>query len=265
MIYVTGDTHGDFRRFSSSAFPEQKGMGRGDHVIVCGDFGGVWKPRADRDERYWLDWLADKPFTLLWADGNHENFARLNGGEFERVPYAGGVARRIRENVYHVPRGQVLTLEGKRFFFFGGAASHDIADGVLDPAEHDPALFRRLCARWRRERRSFRVKGVSWWPEELPDAAELDAGRHALEACGFEVDYVISHCLPQRVVEALPLGGYAPDRLTLYFDDLLRRGLRFKRWYCGHYHTDRDAPGGFRILYERIVPLDPDPSTETRP
>ena len=42
MIYITGDTHGDFRRFDGVCFPEQKQMTKDDYVIVCGDFGGIW-------------------------------------------------------------------------------------------------------------------------------------------------------------------------------------------------------------------------------
>ena len=42
MIYVTGDTHGDFSRFSLDAFPEQSTMTTDDYMIICGDFGGIW-------------------------------------------------------------------------------------------------------------------------------------------------------------------------------------------------------------------------------
>ncbi len=38
-IYITGDCHGDYRRFSTEIFPEQYTMGKNDYVIVCGDFG----------------------------------------------------------------------------------------------------------------------------------------------------------------------------------------------------------------------------------
>ena len=77
MIYVTGDTHGNFQRFGSRSFPDQKRMSKEDCVIICGDFGGVWD--NSEKEKYWLDWLEEKPFTTLFADGNHENFDMLNG------------------------------------------------------------------------------------------------------------------------------------------------------------------------------------------
>lgn len=60
MIFVMGDTHGDFTRFNTDNFPEQKEMSKDDYVIVCGDFG-IWDD--SNRERYWLDWPGTKPFT----------------------------------------------------------------------------------------------------------------------------------------------------------------------------------------------------------
>ena len=47
FIYITGDCHGDYRRFSTEIFPEQYTMGKNDYVIVCGDFG-YWS--EDREQ-----------------------------------------------------------------------------------------------------------------------------------------------------------------------------------------------------------------------
>ena len=43
-------------------FPEQKKMNREDMVIIAGDFGGLWG--GTPAEKYWLDWLEDKPLRL---------------------------------------------------------------------------------------------------------------------------------------------------------------------------------------------------------
>ena len=64
MIYITGDCHADWTKFSSSSFPEQKKMTRNDFVIVCGDFG-IWHDTPQ--ERYWLNWLEEKNFTLCFV------------------------------------------------------------------------------------------------------------------------------------------------------------------------------------------------------
>ena len=61
MIYITGDCHGNFERFNASIFPEQNEMTKDDHVIVCGDFGGVWnKDEESKMETMILDWLDCK-------------------------------------------------------------------------------------------------------------------------------------------------------------------------------------------------------------
>ena len=81
MIYVTGDTHGNFRRFQPEYFPEQAGVTKNDVVIIAGDFGGVWFGDSRDDET--LDWLERLPFTLAFVCGNHENYDAL-----ERYPVA---------------------------------------------------------------------------------------------------------------------------------------------------------------------------------
>ena len=59
-------------------FPEQKEMTKDDYVIICGDFGGIWSVDAlNREERWLLDWLEEKPFTTLFVDGNHEYFEEI--------------------------------------------------------------------------------------------------------------------------------------------------------------------------------------------
>lgn len=104
MVYITGDTHADFSRFATRRFPEQKQLTKDDFMIVCGDFG-VWHDCPE--ERYWFDWLSKKPFTLLFVDGNHENFDRLNN-DFSVIDFHGGKAHKIRDNVYHLMRGYIF-------------------------------------------------------------------------------------------------------------------------------------------------------------
>ncbi len=64
MIYLTGDTHGEFKyRFAVAGFPEQRNMSKDDYVIICGDFGGIWEAGGEsKQEKYWLDWFGERPF-----------------------------------------------------------------------------------------------------------------------------------------------------------------------------------------------------------
>nr|WP_316613361.1 metallophosphoesterase [uncultured Ruminococcus sp.] len=114
MIFVTGDCHGEFQKLSTAAFPEQREMTKDDIVIICGDFGAIWDcDGVSNAEKYWLNWLDEKPFTTVFVDGNHENFDRLNS-EFEVVDFHGGKAHKLNDSVYHLMRGEIFDFEGKK-------------------------------------------------------------------------------------------------------------------------------------------------------
>ena len=253
MIFVTGDCHSEFQKFSTPAFPEQREMTKEDIVIVCGDFGAVWNADGvSNSEAYWLNWLGEKPFTTVFVDGNHENFDRLNS-EFEVVDFHGGKAHKINDSVYHLMRGEIFDFEGKKFLAFGGARSHDIDDGILSWEDFDTQEeFKETVRKWRKQRKVFRINHISWWAEELPSDEEIQNAENNLAKVDYQVDYVVSHCAPQSIVSWL-MGGYTqPDKLTMYFENLAQR-LKFKNWFFGHYHDDRKIMGKFILLYDQIV------------
>ena len=251
MIYITGDCHGDWgRRLSTKAFPEQKDMTRGDFVLVCGDFG-IWND--SKTERYWLDWLEKKNLTLCFVDGNHENFDRLYGDEFEVVDFHGGKAHKIRDNIYHLMRGYVFELCQKKIFAFGGARSHDIQDGILDQNDFETEEeFLYTIKQWNKQNKMYRINHISWWKEEMPSRAEMDFGLDTLESVGDEVDFIVTHCCPQDVVNTFSGGMYEADRLTEFFD-LVADKVKFKKWFFGHYHNDTKVLCDYIMLYEQII------------
>lgn len=253
MIYITGDTHADFTRFSTKKFPEQKQMTKDDVMIILGDFGGIWSDTAQ--ERYLLNWLSEKPFTICYVDGNHENYDRYyHSNEFETVEFHGGKAHKIRDNIFHLMRGYIFNFEGKKFFCMGGASSHDISDGILNISDYKSRdEFVKVFNRMTRQEKMFRVNHLSWWKEELPSQEEMNFGEKTLSDAGYKVDYVISHCLPQEIAS---IAGYHNcDVLTMYFNKLLQNGLIFDSWWCGHYHRNDRIMGKFYILYKDIVRL----------
>lgn len=79
MIYITGDTHGDFSRFEEEKFPMQLNMTKKMIMwLFVETFGGVWSfEKESYIEKMKLDSLNDRNFTTLFVDGNHENFTRL--------------------------------------------------------------------------------------------------------------------------------------------------------------------------------------------
>ena len=137
MIYITGDTHSDFTRFTEDQFPIQSEMTKSDYVIICGDFGGVWTfEEESRREKEVLDWLNERNFTTLFVDGNHENYTRLYNNYLVEE-WNGGKVHRIRNSVLHLMRGEIFDIDNKKIFAFGGAKSHDIQDGILNLDEEE--------------------------------------------------------------------------------------------------------------------------------
>lgn len=245
MIYLTGDTHGDFRRFSTRRFPQQKHLGRDDFVLILGDFGGVFD--GSPSELYWLDWLNDKPFTTLFLDGNHENFDVLD--DLPCQDWHRGKVQYVRPHILHLCRGHVFRLDGQRLFVLGGGQSHDAK--VLLP--QGPGLGRDRRA-LRRRGTPFRVQGESWWPQELPGPFELRQALDALAWEDWETDFVLTHCAPTDL-QARLFPGYPANALTDFLSSIRRR-LTCRQWFCGHYHQSLHlADERFRVLYEEIVPL----------
>ena len=244
MIYITGDTHGDYRRFRTDLFPEQKNMTADDYVIICGDFG-LWHDTPE--ERHWLDWLNDRPFTTLFVDGNHSNFDRISAMPVSK--WNGGQVHFIRDKIIHLMRGQVFELVGKRVFTMGGASSHDIDAGILEPDDPDFKMKRKILDK---RLALYRINHISWWKQELPDNEEYETARRNLEACGWKVDWIVSHCCPSSVADIIGGGFYRHDALTDFFDEIKER-CEFDYWFFGHYHDERTVMRKFMLRYERVA------------
>lgn len=247
MIFITGDTHSDFTRFSTHAFPEQREMTKNDYVIICGDFGGVWDQEESQNEKYWFDWLENKPFTTLFVDGNHENFDRLYNYPVEL--WNGGNIHRIRPSIIHLMRGQVFVVEGKKIFTFGGASSHDIDGGIL--SKEDPE-FEKKKKQLNREYISYRVNHISWWEHELPTEEEMEEGRRNLAACDDMVDFIITHCCSSSTQAILSGGLYKPDVITNYLEEIKQK-IQYKKWFFGHYHYNKNVSAEEILIYEQLV------------
>lgn len=248
MIYVTGDCHQNFRKFNTKIFPEQKEMTKEDYVIICGDFGGVWNKEVEnKEEKHLLDWLEEKPFTTLFVDGNHENFDRLYSYPVEL--WHGGKVHKIRPSVIHLMRGQIYEIDGKRFFTFGGASSHDIESGILEPEDPD---FKEKKKWLDREWRSYLVNHITWWAQELPSEEEMQEGRANLAAHDNQVDFIVTHCCATSTQMLIDEQKLKPDIETDYLEEI-KQTIQFKKWFFGHYHDNRNVSKKEILIYEQFV------------
>jgi DNA repair exonuclease SbcCD nuclease subunit len=227
MIYLTGDTHIpiDISKLNTTNFPEQKEMTKDDYVIVLGDFGLIWKNEQDNEEKYWTKWLNDKPFTTFFLDGNHENHNRLNSYPVSKL--CGGSVHKISDSIFHLMRNNMFTIEGKNFYVVGGARSTD---------------------------KAYRKENVSWWSSELPTNKECLEIVDFVDANGYKVDYVLTHCFPS-FYQRLLADWFERDDLTNVFDIVDEKTPNKICWYCGHYHLDKQVDEKHIVLYNDIIRL----------
>ena len=249
MIYITGDTHGEFKhRFNKENFPEQKTMTKDDYVIICGDFGGIWNlDKESKNEKHWLDWFEERSYTLLFVDGNHENFDRLYS--YPVKEWHGGKVHEIRPHILHLMRGQVFSIEGKKIFTFGGASSNDIQGGIL---EKDDINFYEKKKRLERSYIPYRINHVSWWERELASEEELEEGMTNLRKNENAVDFIITHCCSSSTQHLIGGELYNPN-VTTEFLEYVKNNVRYEKWFFGHYHDNRNVSGKEILVYEQMV------------
>ena len=224
MIYVTGDTHCpiDIHKLNTKNFPEQRNLTKDDTLVICGDFGAVWD--GGKEDLFWQKWLEEKNMTVVFCDGNHENFDLLN--KYPKKMWNGGWVREIQPHVLHLMRGECYTIEDKKFFVLGGADSHD---------------------------KEYRTEGKTWWEQERPSLLELENARTTLDSLDWKVDYVITHTAPRKVVYGF---GYNIEESDFQeFLDEMAICLDFDKWFFGHFHKDVELLDGYIALYHKIVKI----------
>ncbi len=221
MIYITGDTHGYYDQFIArfnGVLPSQN-----DIVIVCGDFGFIFSDRQQED----FDKLKGFPCSILFVDGNHENFPKIFS--YLEEEWCGGKIHRIAPNIIHLMRGQLFTINEKTFFTMGGAYSID---------------------------RGWRIRGKSWFEEELPSNEEYKTASATLEKCGYKVDYILTHEAPESAIMRMGITPNPRGAELAGYLEWLKRTADFKMWFFGHYHTECTIEDKLVCLYENVVTLD---------
>jgi DNA repair exonuclease SbcCD nuclease subunit len=222
MIYITGDTHGvnlyEDRLFKDIEFTSK------DKLIILGDFGFLFDEDIEI-ELIRINELQKKlKCEILFIDGNHENFTKLNAMSTEEK--YGGVVGKIIPNVYHLKRGEKYIINDKKFLVMGGAASVD---------------------------KHLRIEGISWWKEEIPNRTEIDHLLDTMEECN-EYDYILTHTCPESIFNIMFSNYHNNEDYTRKILDFILKEVIFKKWYFGHFHTN-ETYQNFICMYTEIIKL----------
>lgn len=221
MIYITGDTHGDRERLSKWNLRKLK---EGDTLIICGDFGFMWD--NSRLEQYFLHSLGKRKYNICFIDGTHENFNLIN--DYEISQWNGGKVHKIYGNLYHLLRGQVFEIEGKKVFTMGGGESADI---------------------------DIRKDVNAWSKDEIPTQEELLEGAENLEIAGYDIDIIVTHEPPFKVKDFINLNEntmLSVTALNAYFEEL-SGNCNYKKWFFGSLHIDKYISSTYRAVYKDIL------------
>jgi DNA repair exonuclease SbcCD nuclease subunit len=247
VIFVTGDTHGgiDMEKLSRRRFREGKALTREDYLIICGDFGfpflttdmypmDQFVPNkhartSQKSCHNFMKWFSQQPYTVLWLDGNHDNHPFWYSQP--SCTWKGGLVNvhPLADNVLHLKRGGYYTIDGPTFWVMGGAESHD---------------------------KEYRTPGYSWWEGEIPSPAEMEHGVETLASHSSEVDFILSHTIPQCLI-APSLTGMMPSEPTRDYLSKIYRSVRFRYWFAGHLHQDQtNEKYRLRLCYNEVVNLE---------
>ena len=246
-LFVTGDTHGKedneglekLRRFIIDhewhIHPPKEKI----YLIILGDFGYIFdglcsirkKLYPSIQEEMMLTYLESfKKYNMIvcFIPGNHENYERLKSEEFPVVGFKGGKAKKVRDNIYCLMRGEIYTISNKTVFTFGGARSTD---------------------------KYSRIENVEWWADELPTQEEIDYAFDQLSKHHNQVDYILTHCTSTSIESQFisRSRNHWTDAL-----DLIYKKVNFKAAYFGHYHDDYSYTSNnkiYRCLYFDVIEI----------
>lgn len=226
MFYITGDTHGQFERIE--AFCRRFETSKNDVMIILGDVG-INYSGGSRD-RMRKEFLEALPITIFAIHGNHEQRPQTIEGYREKI-WHGGVVYCEEEfpSLLFAKDGEVFDLDGKQAIVMGGAYSIDKEVRLM--------------------------YGYGWWPDEQPSEEIKQYVESRLDKLGWKVDVVLSHTTPLKYepVEVFLKGidQSRVDKSTEKWLDGIEDRLEYRKWYCGHCHTEKKIDR-IEIMFENF-------------
>lgn len=86
--------------------------------------------------------------------------------------------------------------------------------------------------------------GIGWWADEQPSVEIKAYVEQQLEKLSWQVEMVLSHTTPLKYepVEVFLKGidQSKMDKSTEIWLDGIEGRLDYRKWYCGHYHTEKE-------------------------
>lgn len=205
---VCGDLHMNYKY--AEKIVHQAAKQDAEAIVQLGDFGYTFAPGYLNQINMWCEKYG---IYFMFVDGNHEDFDWLLA-----QPVSEDGVRRLRNHLWHLPRGFRWNWGGVNFLALGGAVSVD---------------------------RQWRTPGAEWWWQEMIKIDEIE------KVCeDGPTDVMFTHDCPTNVDLHLGDGSWIPiqDRhAARVHRDILQRivdHVQPKHLFHGHYHMKHDTMMG---------------------
>ena len=211
MIYLISDLHGGektdaLEKYLSVCMPA-------DTLLILGDIGINWG--HDEGMKSFTEYFLNLKANIAFIEGNHENHEYLNS--FPEEKRFGDTVNVLTENIVHLKRGGIFTIEGKTFFVMGGCES---------------------STKWKE-------MGI-WYPGEDPSPEEISAAKEKLRSAGYQVDYILTHKYVNKSHREKEV--YTSDTLCGLMD-FIEDNVTYRHWYAGHWHIDKEVDEKHTFVY----------------
>ena len=229
MIYITGDTHGNFQRIKE--FCQEQQTTTNDYLIILGDAGINYF--GDHDNKL-KEELTKIPITFLCVYGNHEERPE-NIKTYKEINLFDGIMYQEKNypNLLFFKDSEVYTILNKKVLVIGGAFSVN-KDLMIE-------------------------RGYKWFKDEQPSELIKKQTLNNLKENNYQVDYILSHTCPYKYLpyEMFYVGVNQDkvDQSTEKFLDLIEKLTDYHKWYCGHFHTDK-VVDKINFMFEGYKTLD---------
>ena len=225
MIYITGDKHGDYSDVFEFCYKFK--TSRNDILIILGD-AGINYFLGDND--YILkNSLLQLPITLFCIHGNHEERPENIKTYITKLFHDGIIYYEENyPNILFAKDGEVYNFNDYKTLVIGGAYSVD---------------------------KYYRIsKGYKWYSSEQPDDIIKERVKNNLLKNNNEVDIILSHTCPFKYLPyEVFISGIDQtnvDKTTEIFLDEIETSIKYKKWYCGHFHIDKSVDKLRFMMYD---------------